>query len=291
MAIEVEGMEKMLNSKTKLMQNLLRIEKEDYQLRQGESIQDFVTLMLEYIGDPDPQLRDNLIYSTFYKWMIDSNKFTNEELRKLLSILIDEQHLLYHIGNEGDLTVLTRSFSVLPIALILQQHLKEPLLTLTDFDSVKNALLLYYRQEKDLRGFSAVEGWAHSAAHGADALEELIQCPESDLSLQLEVLDAIKGMLHNGICIFCDEEDERIASIVDTMIVKKLIPYKEITDWLIGLADCAEWKRTRDQRIALINSKNFMRSLYFRREYDSINNHIAAAILDTERKLNNFTRS
>ncbi|WP_102275388.1 DUF2785 domain-containing protein [Cytobacillus massiliigabonensis] len=280
----------MLNSRTKLMQNLLRIEKEDYQLREGESLQDFVTLMLEYIGDPDPQLRDNLIYSTFYKWLIDSNKFTNEEMQNLLSILIDEQHLLYHIGNAGDLTVLKRSFSVLPIALILHRHLKNPFLTVTEYQSVKNALLRYYKKEKDLRGYLSVEGWAHSAAHGADALEELIQCPESDISLQLEVLDAIKGMLHNGIYIFCDEEDERMATIVDTMIVKKLIPYKEITDWLIGLADCAEWKRTRDQRIALINSKNFIRSLYFRRDYVSFHNQLAAALLEAEGKLNHFAK-
>ena len=278
----------MLNTKTKLMQDLIRIEKEHYQLREGEHVQDFVTQMLQYIGDPQPELRDNLIYTIFHKWIIESNKFTDEELRNLLSILIDKQHLLYHLGNTGDLTVLTRAFSVLPIALILHRHLKQPFLTVSDYQSVKNALLSYYRKEKDLRGYLPVEGWAHSAAHGADALEELIQCPESDISLQLEVLDAIKGMLHNGIYIFCDEEDERIASIVDTMIVKKLIPYKEITDWLIGLADCAEWKRTRDQRIALINSKNFMRSLYFRREYVSHNNQLAAALLEAEGILNNF---
>ncbi|USK52866.1 DUF2785 domain-containing protein [Cytobacillus solani] len=278
----------MHNTKTKLMKDLIRIQKEHYQLQEGEEVQDFVTQMLQYIGDPQPELRDDLIYTTFQKWIFEMNKFTDEELRNLLSILIDKQHLLYHLGNAGDLTVLTRAFSVLPIALILHRHLKQPFLAFSDFQAVKNALLRFYKEEKDLRGYLPVEGWAHSAAHGADALEELIQCPESDMSLQLEVLDVIKGMLHNGIYIFCDEEDERIASIVDTMIVKNLIPNEKITDWLISLADCADWTRNRDQMIAQINSKNFIRSLYFRREYVSHNNQLAAALLEAEGKLNNF---
>ncbi|WP_313799245.1 DUF2785 domain-containing protein [Cytobacillus sp.] len=269
----------------KLKQDLIRIKKELFQLREGEFVQDFLPQMLHYIGDPQPELRDDLIYTTFYKWIIESNKFTDEDLRNLLSILIDKQHLLYHLGNAGDLTVLTRSFSVLPVALILHRHLKQPFLTISDYQSVKNALLHYYREEKDLRGYLPIEGWAHSAAHGADALEELIQCPESDISLQFEVLDAIKRMLHNGIYIFCDEEDERIASIVDTMIVKNLIPHEKITDWLIGLAECTGWKRSREQMIAQINSKNFMRCLYFRRGYSD---QLKAALLEAEGRLNNF---
>nr|WP_255344492.1 MULTISPECIES: hypothetical protein [Brevibacillus] len=42
--------------------------------------------------------------------------------------------------------------------------------------------------------------------------------------MQLEVLGAIQGMLHIGIQIFSEEEDEWIASIVDTMIDKGLLP-------------------------------------------------------------------
>lgn len=34
---------------------------------------------------------------------------------------------------------------------------------------------------------------------------ELVQCQESDVALQLDVLAAILRMLHNGIHIFCEE--------------------------------------------------------------------------------------
>lgn len=44
-------------NKADLKEDLQRIEKEQYQLREGEQHQKFVTQMLHYIGDPDPELR------------------------------------------------------------------------------------------------------------------------------------------------------------------------------------------------------------------------------------------
>lgn len=270
------------------MLDLQRIEDEHYQLREGEQLEDFVTLMLQYIGDPQPELRDELIYPTFYQWIHQENRFTEAQLRKLLAVLTDEQHLFYYIGNEGDQTVFTRAFSVLPIALIVQRHRKQPFLNQVEFQHLKHSLLRYYREEKDLRGYLSEGGWAHSAAHGADALEELVQCPQSDAAVQLEVLDAIQRMLHNGEHIFSEEEDERIASIVDTMIDQDLLPQQELAHWIDGPAQCVDWPRSRAQVIARVNSKNFLRSLYFRKGQDSRGKIVASAILAAQNKLNKF---
>lgn len=117
---------------------------------------------------------------------------------------------------------------------------------------------------------------------------ELVQCPESDEVVQLEVLAAIQGMLHNVIQIFSEEEDERIASIVDMMIDKNLLPQQEITDWISGLAQCGSWPRSRDQMTARVNSKNFLRSLYFRKRRDIGRHGLTAAMLAAEAKLNKF---
>ncbi len=47
------------------MEDLQRIEENEYQLGEGEQHQDFLPLLLQYIGDPQPELRDNLIYPMF----------------------------------------------------------------------------------------------------------------------------------------------------------------------------------------------------------------------------------
>lgn len=96
----------MSDTRIKLMLDLQRIEKDEYQLREGEQHQDFLPLLLQYIGDPQPELRDNLIYSMFYMWIKEENRFSEEELRSLLTVLTDENHLFYSIGSEDDQSVL-----------------------------------------------------------------------------------------------------------------------------------------------------------------------------------------
>lgn len=280
------------DTRTELIHKLHRLEEEQYILREGESIQDFTCLMLRHIGDPEPELREH-IYSTFYIWLKRDNQFTDEEMQHLLTVLMDDQHLFYRIGSEGDHSVLTRAFAVLPIALIMQRDRINPFLTPKDFQYLKRSLLRYYQEEKDLRGYLAAEGWAHAAAHGADALEELIRYKESDIEVQQEVLMAITGMLHNGVRIFDEEEDERMASVVDTMISETLLPQQEIADWIHSLSQCTEWPDTRAQRVARVNGKNIVRSLYFRTiaRHDGNHRRLTSAMLTAEAKLNCFNEA
>lgn len=281
----------MSDIRLKLMEDLQRIEENEYQLGEGEQHQDFLPLLLQYIGDPQPELRDNLIYPMFYVWIKEENRFSEEELRSLLTVLTDENHLFYNIGSEDDQSVFTRTFSALPIALIIQHHRKNPFLNQEEIEQLMQVMLRYYKEEKDLRGYLSVGGWAHSASHGADVFVELVQCEESSVAMLREVLVAISGKLHNGIHIFSDEDDERLVNIVDTMIHKELLPHQEIANWISCLAQCCNLPRNRNQVIARVNSKNFLRSLYFRRGQDSLGNVLNTAILGTEAKLNRFSIS
>ncbi|WP_339802805.1 DUF2785 domain-containing protein [Paenibacillus sp. FSL R5-0744] len=281
----------MLNdTREQLIIDLQRIEENDYELRSGEQLRDYVKLMLEYIGDPQPKLRDDLIYSTFYKWVNEKQWFSDAELRELLLILLDEQHLFYHIGSKEDQAVFTRTFSVLIVALILQRHREQAFLASAEFTNVKEALIRYYEEEQDLRGFMPEEGWAHAAAHGADALDELVLCSESDAAIREEVLAVIQRMLYNDQHIFSDEEDERIATIVATMIDHHLLPQQSIVDWIRNLEQCGGWPRSRGQYVARVNTKNFVRSLYFRLLPLKNNSAMVEVLLKAEMNLNEFTQ-
>lgn len=280
----------MNDTREQLIIDLQRIEENDYELRSGEQLRDYVKLMLEYIGDPQPKLRDDLIYSTFYKWINEKQWFSDAELRELLLILLDEQHLFYHIGSKEDQAVFTRTFSVLIVALILQRHREQAFLDSAEFTNVKEALIRYYEEEQDLRGFMPEEGWAHAAAHGADALDELVLCSESDAAIREEVLAVIQRMLYNDQYIFSDEEDERIATIVATMIDHHLLPQQSIVDWIRNLEQCGGWPRSRGQYVARVNTKNFVRSLYFRLLPLKNNPAMVEALLKAEMNLNGFTQ-
>lgn len=279
----------MKDTRTELIQKLKRLEEESYHLREGERIQDFTGLMLRHIGDPEPELREQ-IYAVFYIWLKHDKRYSDDDMRQLVSVLTDDQHLFYRIGSDGDLSVLTRAFAVLPIALVVQRHISHPFLTPDEFRHLKHSLIRYYREEKDLRGYLEVEGWAHAVAHGADALEELVRCPESDLEVQREVLKAVTGMLNNGVLIFAEEEDERMASIVGTMISEALLPQQELADWIISLSQCTECHDSRAQRVARVNAKNFVRCLYFRTRAGNEGNNpvLTSAMMTAEAGLNSF---
>ena len=278
----------MSGTRAQLIIDLERIETEEYKLREGEVHADYIRLMLEYIGDPQPELRDNLIYPVFYMWILEQQLFNADELRSLLAVLLDEQHLFYGIGSGKNNSVFTRTFSVLPVALIMQRHIEQPFLTIEEFCNLKDALLRYYHEEKDLRGYVEEGGWAHAAAHGADALAKLVQCPESSAEVQLEVLEAIRDMLQNRMFPFSEEEDERMATIVDTIIIKERLAWDSIAGWLSRLSECADWPKERSQRIAQVNSKNFLRCLYFRRARKERDEAFEEVLLAAEAGLNRF---
>jgi hypothetical protein len=277
-----------MSEREQLILDLQRIRENNYLLKAGEKASQYVEPMLQYIGDTDPELRDDLICETFNEWICVKEYFSADELRYILDILLDENHLFYHLGNDGDESVFTRTFSILAVVLVLIQHRKKPVLDQNKFIDVKNSIIKYYETEKDLRGYIEKYGWAHGAAHGSDALDQLVQCRECDEAILQEILDSIKKVLYNENYILYEEEDERMARVVYRIIKLNAASPGLLQIWINSLSQCCDWDKTRKQYIARVNSKNFVRSLYF----ELIHNHAAAdivsALLDTEVKLNRF---
>lgn len=71
----------------------------------------------------------------------------------------------------------------MPIALIIQRRRQNPVLNQEEIEQLMQAMLRYYNEEKDLRGYLSVGGWAHCASHGADVFVELVQCEESSVAM------------------------------------------------------------------------------------------------------------
>lgn len=132
----------MENQREKLILDLQRIQENQYQLYENENAWTYSQLMLQYVGDTDPELRDDLIYATFCRWICEKEYFTNEELIKLLDQLLDENHLFFSIGNDGDDTVFTRTFSVLIIVLLLWKNRERSFLQIDKFINIKEIELI-----------------------------------------------------------------------------------------------------------------------------------------------------
>jgi hypothetical protein len=280
----------MHSEKEQLRLSLRVISDNDYKLKEHESINDYVNLMLKYIGDSDPELRDDLIYSTFANWIEGECYFTDEELKSLLNTLLSNDFIFYKIGSKVDDSVLRRSFSVLLINPILCRHLDKEFLDEEMILKTKDYLIKYFIQEKDLRGYDKEKGWVHAIAHTADGLCVLAECKEITENICEEIMTAIENKMLEGEEVFSFQEDERIVTIIYCIISNKLLSKQYICDWIEGLSKVTEIKDTMTRFKARVNIKNLIRSLYFRLLHLCNDDEISKAIIELEKKINSYLR-
>lgn len=220
--------------------------------------------MLRHIGSTDPVLRDELIYITFATW-IAHGVFSADQLRDILYIAIDDEHLFYGLGEQGTDSVFTRTFSVLLLPPILSIDRQSPFLNKVDIDRVQERLVTYLKDEKDIRGYVEDKGWAHAPAHGADAAEDLAQSSDIDRSGLRQLLVALAVKIKEPSIVYIYDEDQRIAHAVVTILRRNLLELSEITSWIDSLqrSDSRETQTLQEISQQAMNVRAFLQTLYF----------------------------
>ncbi len=238
---------------------------------QSSNIDDLIERMLNNIGSIDGELRDNLIYTSFGKLILE-DYLTIKQMNHILEVCL--HNLLLNIGQKGNDSVFTRSFSSLVIVLVLKKDrekhfLSDEILKQTIVDSIK-----YLKLEEDIRGYVTGKGWAHSIAHGADLLTEAISHPKFNINLSDLCLETVKLCLFKDCTIefpFVDEEEERLIFAVEALQEKGVTESKMET-WVMKISDelnnlfeedgySLEFFRKKSNVI------NFLRGYYFRLLY------------------------
>jgi hypothetical protein len=218
--------------------------------------------MLKYIGHPDPELRDDLIYTTFDKWC-EARMITAGQMKIILEICLDEQHLFYGIGETNTNSVFTRSFSALMVPLALYVNNRAAFLSDAEIININDTILKYIGQEKDFRGYVDGMGWAHAMAHSADALASLAMHRAIERNGLIEILSTIKTMVANGESTYVYNEDERIAKAAMAVIYyRKILTDEDIMDWLSGFRTISNTGSQTLNMNVKVNQENFLRSLY-----------------------------
>jgi hypothetical protein len=135
------------------LQRMAEISREDW-LRDNSDL--ILEDMLGNIGSNDPELRDDLIYSAFAKW-IGEGYLSSGQLKHVLERSLELQ--LSGIGETGSDTVFTRSFATLALACVMVADRKSGFLTVTEAEGVFRQSLSYLEREQDTRGFVRDKGW------------------------------------------------------------------------------------------------------------------------------------
>lgn len=246
-----------------LKESLRNIKNNNYLFQDDKNYFILSLEMLENIGSLDSELRDELIYGVLYHW-ISRGVFNSNELNELLNISLGSSHLFYKFRDKDENAVFKRAFSVLIVALILNEHRKDNFLSDKVLFEVKDRLIEYMINEADVRGYVKGKGWAHSAAHTADALDELVQCDCFNKEDLLDILNVIKAKVCIGYYVYVDEESERMVTVVENIIGRKILSDIEMVNWLRSFIFKNKDLDYMDRFHLKVNVKEFLRSLYFR---------------------------
>lgn len=271
-----------------LKELLLQICQED-KIPEGTNIYQLALEMMEYIGSTDPVLRDDLILSVLW-YFIDDQLLTSDQLKELLEICLSEQHLFFRLGEEEDDSVFNRSFTILIIRRIIYYHntFGGSLLTEEEAIGVFNEVIKYIRRERDIRGYVAEKGWAHSTAHSGDALKALALCNHMRKEHLSEMLQVIKEKICISHYAYVNEESERLTSAVVNIIERNILNEDEVIGWINSFEEVTKPTDIVEKHYYCGNTNGLLRSLYFRLKFRNPQIRIINELEKTIHKINSF---
>ena len=181
----------------------------------------------------DPSLRDGCGYETLAAWIYRDNLLTGEQLEALRAKLLPA--MLAHIGESDNDTVFGRSFSALYMSIAASQDLRKPFLPTAAFKETLDAALRCYAEEKDLRGYVPVKGWAHATAHVADLLKFLARSPHLSVEDQKRIVNGLSQRCRTAHLVFTWGEDGRMAAALLSVVDRKDFDASPFETWFQAL--------------------------------------------------------
>ncbi|SMF78892.1 Protein of unknown function [Paenibacillus uliginis N3/975] len=235
----------------------------NYKVPEGTDISQVVHEMIQHIGSIDDELRDKLIYGTLHRWIMNQ-ELSIELVRQVLYVTLDDDHLFYGIGDNDQDTVFTRSFSALFIALALHYNDILNYLTENEYEYIYSRVTLYFELEKDFRGYILDKGWAHSIAHAADVLGFISASSYYSQKHLLVILELIGEKACVSNYYFINDEDERMAEVVIQIVKRNILKKDILINWVQQIGSIERLESYPEDDIIRGNTKNLLRSVYFK---------------------------
>ncbi|MEP7136051.1 MAG: DUF2785 domain-containing protein [Chloroflexota bacterium] len=241
----------------------ISIAKNDYAIPEGHTLTKLTKTLFGYLGNTDPELRDDIAYTVYANWL-KREMFTKEEVHAHVDDLL--ANLDKGIGGTESDSVFLRTFSVLLLAEIVHNDNKKPLLEKDQVQAILAKGLWYLDVEKDPRGHIPVKGWAHALAHTADLMLVLGKNRNIEKDDLENILQGIaKKLIHSTNWTYIHGEDDRLANAALTILNRNLVTSEFLKPWLKSFTMPEKsWNGAytdEGQSKAFHNSRNFLRSL------------------------------
>lgn len=233
----------------------------DLRVPTDRRLDDLTAELTTMLGSVDPVQRDEVAYPVLATW-IERGVYDD-----LLSGLGDGMAtgLLVGLGERDTDTVFRRSFSTLVLAECIQRDNAAALVPPGKVLEWGDRITTWFVRERDTRGFVDGKGWAHTVAHGADALGCLAGSPHfwiHELTVLLDVI-ADRLLLPTG-AVFTAGEPDRLAAATMTVLRRNLVPLGIVEPWVARLTATASAQPpgAGDPFLRRGNPEAFLRALH-----------------------------
>jgi hypothetical protein len=239
----------------------------------------FCKEILPLLGTTDGKLREWRVYGILHLWAI-RREMSDEELRKLLWTIADDEHLFLGAGETGSDTVYMRAFAALALGPFVQAHREKAYLSSEELDRLVETVIRYLDAEQDLRGFVSPETfWAHATAHAADTLAELAQCEEIGAEKLRAILDCLGRNLVTDRTVWGHEEDARAATAMIRVLQRAVLAEDDVRDWLASLVPEARYDgELPGVHHRFVNARNLLRCLIHQGEAEGLPERVMSLV-------------
>ncbi|UPK73937.1 DUF2785 domain-containing protein [Nocardioidaceae bacterium SCSIO 66511] len=228
-------------------------------------LDELTTELVAMLGHPNPRWRDDTAYPLLASWIRDG------EYDDLLIGLGDgiARGLRNGLGNDGDESVLRRSFSALVLGEIINRDNNALLLSSRPIMRWGDEATSWLVREQDHRGWIHGRGWAHAIAHGADLLGALARSrhlAQMELTVMLDVI--ADRLLAPTKYVWRHGEIDRLAYTVIVILHRGKVPPNILEPWIARLGAGARPERRRGESpsewpsVEAHNTSNFLRAMY-----------------------------
>lgn len=228
---------------------------------EGKNAWDLIAQAIVYIGDEDPHVRDDIVYICL---AIISERLSAKERQRLLDIYLSEEYLFYDMNNLKTNSVLTRTFTLLQLVVLLYYHNQDGLVDEDFVGRIARALADYLQKEQVMQGYDKEVGWKHALAHSADVLGQLLLTKELKKEDMQDLLDQFLLKVQIDDYGYIDNEDERIVDALEKGLKSGCLTEELLLDFA---KKATIYDKHVDRRAFIItktNVKHLLRSMYFR---------------------------
>jgi hypothetical protein len=218
--------------------------------------------LLTCTADPDPDIRDGVVYEGLATWLRGS-QLTAATVGRLRD---DSQEQL---GGPEDPGGFRKPFAALVLAEVARTDRIDPAFTPAQREQLVQVAAAYLGGVRDYRGFSATAGWRHGVAHGSDLALQLVLNPNINAEQVQRLLSAIAVQVAPpGEVFYIYGEPGRLARAAFYALRREDLPRQDGYAWLQALADpdpLAAWRDAYTSQAGLARRHNtlaFLQALH-----------------------------